>query len=65
MTRTTAASPRLVHASPEDPALRRLHQEMTGLGHILPARQAPPKPQAARAEADFSDAEDLFDNCPV
>jgi hypothetical protein len=59
--------PKLAHSNPDDPVLRRLHEEMTELGRILPVRSAPPprKPLANRAEKDFHDVEDLFDNCPL
>lgn len=61
--------------SPQDPALRELLDEMTGLGEVLPKGEAPEQPKAKRKArpgtvkkddgTEINDAEDLFDNVPL
>ncbi len=61
--------------TPDDPALRELLDEMTGLSEVLPKGEMPEQPKAKRKartgtvkmddDAEFDDAEELFDNLPL
>jgi hypothetical protein len=72
---TMTRKPENATAPPEDPALRELLDEMTGLGEVLPKGETPEQPKARREArpgtvrtddgTEFDDAEDLFDNLPL